>query len=68
MVAGFGIGILVMIVPIFQAEISHAKIRGILISLQQTMLGIGALAASWIGYGCFHRWEGTGISAQWRIP
>lgn len=49
LVAGFGIGILVMIVPIFQAEISHANIRGILISLQQTMLGIGALSASWIG-------------------
>ncbi|GAB7348901.1 hypothetical protein MBLNU459_g7593t1 [Dothideomycetes sp. NU459] len=68
LIAGFGIGILVEIVPIFQAEISHASIRGILISLQQTMLGIGALAASWIGYGCFNRWESTTDSAQWRIP
>jgi len=68
LIAGFGIGILVMIVPIFQAEISHASIRGILISLQQTMLGIGALAAAWIGYGCFTRFANTGISAQWRIP
>jgi MFS family permease len=62
------VGILVMIVPVFQSEISHAKIRGILISLQQAMLGIGALAASWIGYGCFTHWQGTGDSAQWRIP
>lgn len=68
LIAGLGIGILTMIIPIFQAEISHAHIRGILISLQQTMLGIGALSASWIGYGCFHRWENTGNSAQWRIP
>jgi MFS family permease len=66
--SGFGIGILVEIVPQFQAEISHASIRGIVTSLQQAMLGIGALAASWIGYGCFTRWENTGISAQWRIP
>ncbi|KUI61603.1 High-affinity glucose transporter [Cytospora mali] len=66
--AGFGIGILVEVIPIFQAEISHASIRGILTSLQQTMLGIGSLAASWIGYGCYTRWYLTGNSAQWRIP
>jgi MFS family permease len=66
--AGFGIGILVEIVPQFQAEISHASIRGIITSLQQAMLGVGALAANWIGYGCFTRWQNTGISAQWRIP
>lgn len=68
LIAGFGIGILVEVVPIFQAEISHASIRGILTSLQQTMLGIGSLAASWIGYGCFNHWANTGDSAQWRIP
>lgn len=68
LIAGFGIGILVMIIPLFQAEIAHASIRGILTSLQQTMLGIGALCASWIGYGCFTHWANTGNSAQWRIP
>lgn len=68
LIAGFGIGVLVEIVPQFQAEISHANIRGIVTSLQQTMLGIGALSASWIGYGCFHKWEGTNFSAQWRLP
>jgi len=68
LIAGFGIGILVEIVPQFQAEISHASIRGIVTSLQQAMLGIGALAANWIGYGCFTRWQNTGVSAQWRIP
>ncbi|OJI98003.1 hypothetical protein ASPVEDRAFT_79673 [Aspergillus versicolor CBS 583.65] len=66
--AGFGIGILVESVPMFQAEIAHARIRGILGSLQQTMLGIGALAASWIGYGCEHHWSDTGNSVQWRLP
>ncbi|KAL3468794.1 general substrate transporter [Aspergillus californicus] len=66
--SGFGIGILVEVVPMFQAEIAHARIRGILGSLQQTMLGIGALAASWIGYGCEHHWSQTGNSVQWRLP
>ncbi|PYI14687.1 general substrate transporter [Aspergillus violaceofuscus CBS 115571] len=66
--AGFGIGILVETVPMFQAEIAHASIRGILGSLQQTMLGIGALSASWIGYGCEKSWANTGDSVQWRLP
>lgn len=68
LVAGFGIGILVEVVPIFQADVAHASIRGILTSLQQTMLGFGALAASWIGYGWFKHWKDTGDSAQWGIP
>jgi MFS family permease len=67
-IAGFGVGILVEIVPMFQSEIAHASIRGIITSLVQTMLGIGALVANWIGYGCFTRWTGTGNDAQWRIP
>ncbi|OJJ43190.1 hypothetical protein ASPZODRAFT_146210 [Penicilliopsis zonata CBS 506.65] len=68
LLAGFGIGILVETVPMFQAEIAHASIRGILGSLQQTMLGIGSLAASWIGYGCEYHWANTGDSIQWRLP
>ena len=67
LIAGFGIGVLVEIFQ-FQAEISHAAIRGIVTSLQQAMLGIGALAASWIGYGCFTHWANTGDTAQFRIP
>ncbi|KFY27179.1 hypothetical protein V493_03666 [Pseudogymnoascus sp. VKM F-4281 (FW-2241)] len=68
LIAGVGVGILVEIVPQFQAEIAHASVRGIVTSLQQTMLGIGALCATWVGYGCFTHWKDTGISAQWRIP
>ncbi|KAI5203407.1 general substrate transporter [Aureobasidium subglaciale] len=64
LIAGLGVGILVMIIPLFQAETSHASIRGILTSLQQTMLGIGALCASWIGYGFYTNWQDTGNSAH----
>lgn len=45
-IAGFGIGILVMIVPLYQAEIAHPSIRGRITGLQQLMLGIGACVAS----------------------
>lgn len=45
-VGGFGVGFLVMIVPMYQAEISHPSIRGRVTGLQQFMLGIGAVFAS----------------------
>lgn len=45
-IAGFGVGILVMIVPLYQAEIAHPSIRGRITGLQQLMLGIGACVAS----------------------
>lgn len=41
-VAGLGTGILVMIVPLYQAELAHPSIRGRMTALQQLMLGIGA--------------------------
>jgi MFS family permease len=50
-IAGLGIGVLVMIVPLYQAEIAHPAIRGRITGLQQFMLGIGAAVAS--GYGAF---------------
>ncbi|KAK7684535.1 hypothetical protein QCA50_012482 [Cerrena zonata] len=63
--AGMGIGMLAMLAPLYQAEIAHPSIRGRLTTLQQFMLGIGALIASFIGYGCFHGLSGQ---AQWRLP
>lgn len=45
-VAGLGVGVLVMIVPLYQAEIAHPSIRGRITGLQQLMLGIGACVAS----------------------
>lgn len=45
-VAGLGVGMLVMIVPMYQAEIAHPSIRGRITGLQQLMLGIGAVFSS----------------------
>lgn len=45
-IAGLGVGVLVMIVPMYQAEIAHPSIRGRITGLQQLMLGIGAVFSS----------------------
>ncbi|KAJ3854353.1 general substrate transporter [Lentinula lateritia] len=64
--AGFGIGIMADLAPLYQAEIAHPSIRGRLTTLQQFMLGIGAFAASWITYGTSAGLKGT--QAEWRVP
>jgi MFS family permease len=43
--AGFGVGILADLAPLYQAEIAHPSIRGRLTTLQQFMLGIGGAVA-----------------------
>lgn len=54
-----------MLAPLYQSEIAQPSIRGRLTTLQQFFLGIGALVASWTGYGCFKNYiDGR----QWRIP
>ncbi|KAF2744379.1 general substrate transporter [Sporormia fimetaria CBS 119925] len=64
-IAGLGVGILVMIVPLYQAELAHPAIRGRITALQQFMLGVGALAAAWISYGTYVGFAPTNDS-QWR--
>ena len=67
-IAGIGVGFLTMIVPIYQAELAHRKIRGKITSLQQLFNATGQIFATWIGYGCYMTWAGTGDSREWRIP
>ncbi|RDW56780.1 hypothetical protein BP6252_13964 [Coleophoma cylindrospora] len=64
-VAGIGIGILTMIIPLYQAELAHPDVRGLITGLQQFMLGIGGVCGSWISYGTFVSYTD---SRQWRIP
>jgi sugar porter (SP) family MFS transporter len=64
--AGVGVGFLVMIIPLYQAELCHPDIRGRVTGLQQFMLGIGALAASWISWGTFVGFSDDN-SLQWRL-
>ncbi|KAF7981900.1 hypothetical protein HWV62_31491 [Athelia sp. TMB] len=64
--AGFGIGIMSDLAPLYQAEIAHPSIRGRLTTLQQFMLGIGAFVASWITYGTSAGLKG--LPSEWRVP
>ncbi|KAJ7028938.1 general substrate transporter [Mycena alexandri] len=67
--AGFGIGIMSDLAPLYQAEIAHPSIRGRLTTLQQFMLGIGAFVASWIVRDTFGCSAGlSGQAAEWRVP
>lgn len=66
-VAGIGVGTMCMIVPLYQAELAHPSIRGRITSLQQFMLGVGALVASWTGYGALVGF-GPHDNKQWRVP
>lgn len=61
------VGFLVMIVPLYQAEIAHPSIRGRVTALQQFMLGIGAFIAAWCTYGTNNNMSAN-TSAQWRVP
>ncbi|KAK5166832.1 uncharacterized protein LTR77_007561 [Saxophila tyrrhenica] len=65
-IAGLGVGALVMIIPPYQAELCHPDIRGRVTGLQQFMLGVGALIASWVSYGAYTGFDNDD-SNQWRV-
>ncbi|KAL2691374.1 hypothetical protein Neosp_001759 [[Neocosmospora] mangrovei] len=65
-ISGLGVGVLCMIVPLYQAELAHPHIRGRITALQQLMIGVGAFVATWVGWGCFVNLGDS--SAQWRVP
>lgn len=64
-VAGLGVGILTMIIPLYQAEIAHPSIRGRLTGLQQLFIGLGATTAVYTAYGTVKNYTSDD---QWRIP
>ncbi|THW18794.1 general substrate transporter [Aureobasidium pullulans] len=66
-IAGLGVGILVMIIPLYQAEIAHPSIRGRLTGLQQLFIGLGATTAAYTTYGTTKNFAGTN-NDQWRVP
>ena len=65
-IAGLGVGFLVMIIPLYQAELAHPDIRGRVTALQQFMLGVGALVASWVSYATYTYFPDSS-SHQWRV-
>jgi MFS family permease len=55
-----------MIVPLYQAELAHPDIRGRVTALQQFMLGMGALVASWVSYATYTYIPASSTN-QWRV-
>eukprot|EP00117_Sycon_ciliatum_P005592 scpid82111/ scgid9473/ Sugar transport protein 12; Hexose transporter 12 len=60
-VAGFGVGILSMIVPVYNAEVSPAEHRGRLVSLNQLSITAGIMVSFLINLAC------TAYVHGWRI-
>ncbi|KNG47809.1 mfs sp sugar:h+ symporter [Stemphylium lycopersici] len=50
-IAGFAVGMLTMIVPMYMSEVSTAGIRGTLVVLQQLSITMGILISYWLEYG-----------------
>jgi len=74
-IAGVSIGVLSMIVPVYQAEISPPHARGLLSGWTQLMIVWGFFIANWfvhvysfanirVGYGC----QFIANDGQWRVP
>ncbi|WWC92436.1 uncharacterized protein L201_007394 [Kwoniella dendrophila CBS 6074] len=63
-ISGFGVGMLSMVVPIYQSEISPASHRGLLGSVEFTGNIIGYASSVWIDYACSYLQN----DLSWRIP
>ncbi|KAK9704296.1 hypothetical protein K7432_010275 [Basidiobolus ranarum] len=63
-VAGLAVGVLSMVVPLYQSEIAPKEIRGTLVSMQQLAISIGIFVSFLINLECV-KIEGE---ASWRIP
>jgi MFS family permease len=50
-IAGFGVGMLTMVVPMYMSEVSVPGIRGTLVVLQQLSITLGILISYWLEYG-----------------
>nr|XP_031859525.1 uncharacterized protein CI109_004987 [Kwoniella shandongensis]KAA5526597.1 hypothetical protein CI109_004987 [Kwoniella shandongensis] len=63
-ISGFGVGMLSMVVPIYQSEISPADHRGLLGSVEFTGNIIGYACSVWIDYACSYLQSDW----SWRLP
>jgi MFS family permease len=69
-VAGFSVGMLTMIVPMYISEVAPSALRGTLVVLQQLSITLGILVSYWLEYATqYIGGTGTGQSeAAWRLP
>ncbi|KAK9476851.1 general substrate transporter [Lipomyces japonicus] len=63
-IGGFGIGILNLAIPIYNAEISPSSKRGLIIGFHGLFISIGFCLASWISFAL----SSSHGQLQWRLP
>lgn len=63
-ISGVAVGILTSTIPLYAAELSEPRWRGLQSGLLQWSLSWGFLVAQWLGYGLSF----TSTSVQWRFP
>ncbi|OAA59741.1 General substrate transporter [Niveomyces insectorum RCEF 264] len=64
-IGGFAVGILVTLIPLFQAEIAPPAVRGFLVSQHGFILVLGYSVAAWTGFACYFS---DNLDFQWRFP
>ncbi|KAK7900645.1 hypothetical protein LTR67_002928 [Exophiala xenobiotica] len=64
-IAGWGIGMMVVLIPIYQAEISPPNARGFLVGQHGTWIVLGYAIAGWVGAGTYYS---TNLAFQWQFP
>ncbi|KXT13446.1 hypothetical protein AC579_4248 [Pseudocercospora musae] len=68
-VAGVGAGILAVVVPMYQGEISTAETRGAMMCVTGIMYAFGYTWAGWMGYACFYfPSDSPHATFAWRFP
>jgi sugar porter (SP) family MFS transporter len=64
LLTGFSCGMLVALVPVYQAEVAPPQIRGRMGGSHGAFIGTGYALAAWVGYGCYFS---KNSSFQWRF-
>jgi sugar porter (SP) family MFS transporter len=64
-VTGLGVGATLMLVPLYQSEVSPPHSRGLLVGIHGLTITVGYTSSTWIGLA-FYFVNASG--AQWRIP
>lgn len=52
-IMGFGIGVLVTLVPLYQSEVSPPESRGLMVGLHGVLIGFSYALTGFVTYGCY---------------
>ena len=64
-ISGWGIGMMVVLIPVYQSEISPPNARGFLVGQHGTWIVLGYAIAGWVGAGTYYS---SNLAFQWRFP